>query len=260
MSELQESTIDINGQPCRVWQKGSGDPLGYLAGVAGLPRWTPFLDKLAERRRVIVPALPGFAGAQGHTELDKHLDWLLATCDALSACGLNGADLIGASIGGALAADCAALWPDRIKRLVLIAPLGIFDADEPTADIFAHKPGRIGELLCHHSDNFAAMTAAPEGEWVEWQMAQVRALEASARLLWPLGDTGLSRRLQRITAPTLVLAGEHDQILPVSYAGKFAHGISGESRIQTIAGAGHLVDWDEPQAVADVIFDFLVDS
>lgn len=261
MSALQESMIRINGRDCRVWQKGTGEPVGYLAGIAGLPRWTPFLDRLAERRRVIVPSLPGFPGALGHTELDTQLDWLLATGDALKACGLTGTDLIGSSLGGALAADIAALWPERVRHLVLIAPLGLFDVDEPTADIFAHKPGRVGELLCHDSEHFNTLTAAPdEGDRVEWQVAQVRALEAAARLLWPLGNTGLSRRLARIIAPTLILSGEHDKILPASYAGKFARGISAESRVQTIAGAGHLADWDAPQAVAAAVFDFLGDS
>ena len=68
----------MNGFPCRVWTKGSGPKLGFLAGLGGLPRWLPFLDRLAETRTVIVPSLPGYPGATGHTELDTHLDWVLA--------------------------------------------------------------------------------------------------------------------------------------------------------------------------------------
>ena len=62
------STIDINGFATRVWRKGAGPKIGFLAGYGGLPRWVPFLDRLAETRTVIVPSLPGFPGGdRGHS-------------------------------------------------------------------------------------------------------------------------------------------------------------------------------------------------
>ena len=42
MSEPKTTTIDINGHACRVWTKGSGPKIGWLAGFGGLPRWIPF--------------------------------------------------------------------------------------------------------------------------------------------------------------------------------------------------------------------------
>src|ERR1700691_1680606 len=60
MSEVSESFVEVNGLPCRVWEKGEGRKLFFLAGVAGLPRWPRFLDRLAETRRVVAPSLPGF--------------------------------------------------------------------------------------------------------------------------------------------------------------------------------------------------------
>ena len=73
MSEPTTSTVEVNGFPCRVWSKGSGPRLGFLAGLGGLPRWVPFLDELAKTRTVIVPSLPGYpGGAAGHTVLDTH--------------------------------------------------------------------------------------------------------------------------------------------------------------------------------------------
>ena len=57
---------------------------------------------------MIAPSLPGFPGATGHDRLDDLPDWLAATLDLLEASGLEGADLVGASVGGALAAEVAA--------------------------------------------------------------------------------------------------------------------------------------------------------
>ena len=101
----------------------------------GLPRWTPFLDALAEKRTVVVPSLAGFPGGPTGDQLDDNLDRIVAAHDALVAAGLAGADLIGASVGGALAAEVAALWPGDVKKLVLLAPFGLFEENEPVADI-----------------------------------------------------------------------------------------------------------------------------
>src|SRR5438045_9156352 len=121
MSEPEELSVDINGFSCRVWRAGQGPKLGFLAGFGGLPRWIPFLDALAKERTIIVPSLPGFPGGErGHTVLDNHLDWVLATHLLLHKAGLDGADLAGSSVGGSLAAEGAAIRPSSVRRLALI--------------------------------------------------------------------------------------------------------------------------------------------
>ncbi len=66
---------------------------------------------------------------------------------------------------------------------------------------------------------------APEGaNSVEWPIEMSRASEAAARAFWPLGNTRLEKRLGLIAAPTLVLWGDRDSLLPPSYAQKFAQG------------------------------------
>ena len=67
LSEPTTTTVEINGFPCRVWTKGKGPKLGFLAGLGGLPRWLPFLDRLAETRTVIAPSLPGYPGGDAAT-------------------------------------------------------------------------------------------------------------------------------------------------------------------------------------------------
>src|ERR671929_1145683 len=128
MTEPETLSVELNGFSSRVWKKGSGPPIGFLAGFGGLPRWIPFLDALAKERTVIVPSLPGFPGGErGHTVLDTHLDWVLATHQLLHRAGLDGADLAGSSVGASLAAEVAAIWPQSVRRLALIAPFGLFD-------------------------------------------------------------------------------------------------------------------------------------
>lgn len=246
----------INSHPSRVWRKGSGAPIAYFPGVGGLPKWLPFLDHLAQSRTVIAPSLPGFPGAAGHDALDTHLDWLVATHDLLIAAGLRRADVIATSVSGALVADVAALWPELIDRLILIAPFGLFDAVDPPADIWAQRPGHLNSILCADAATYKEFVAQPDdADPLEWKVEQMRALEASARFLFPTGNTGLSARLGRITAKTLLIWGELDRVMPFSYAERFKQIIK-HSVVQQIPGAGHLAEIDAPAAVARAVLDF----
>lgn len=254
MSPPAERSVTVNGAPCRVWEKGRGSPVVYLAGVGGLPRWTPFLDRLAERHHVVAPSLPGFPGATGHDRLDTLLDWVAATLDLVEGAGLAGGDLIGASVGGALAAEVAALSPGLVRRLVLIAPFGLYDAKAPPTDLWAQKPAALPGLLCAEPTAYTEHMAPPEGMPAEeWPIIATRASEAAARLLWPLADTRLERRLHRIRCPTTILWGARDKVLPPSYAERFAKGIAGRTSVAVIPDAGHLADLDQPGRVAEAV-------
>ncbi len=259
-AEPIERRVTVAGDEHRVWEKGSGPAVAFLAGLGGLPAWTPFLDELAAQRRVIAPSLPGFpGGGAGHRRLDDLLDWIAATLDLLEAAGVEpGTDLVGASVGGLLAAEVAALCRPLVRRLVLVAPFGIFDPAEPSADPFSYPATDLPALLAARPEALGERMAAPPGtDEVEWFIVLNRAAEAAARLLWPLGDRGLARRLHRIAAPTLVVWGEGDRILPPSYARRFAEAISGPVETDLLAGAGHLVDVDAPSDLAARIERFL---
>lgn len=259
MTEPETLTIEVNGFPTRIWRKGSGPKIGFLAGFGGLPRWIPFLDELARTHTVIVPSLPGFPGGdRGHTVLDSHLDWLLAVRDILNQAGLSGADLIGSSVGASLAAEIAALWPDTVRKLALIAPFGLFDEKDPPTDPWAQRGDAVPGLMCADPEIWKALKAPPAGEnSIEWPIEQVRANEAAARIFWPLGNTRIEKRLRLIKAPTLLLWGEQDKIIPRTYAEVFAKGITGPTKTQVIADAGHLAELDKPIEVARQIVEFL---
>lgn len=255
--------VDVNGFPTRVWRKGQGRPLGFIAGFGGLPRWVPFLDRLAETRRVIVPSLPGFPGGdRGHSLLDTQLDWIVAARQVLVAAGLDGADLAASSVGASLAAEVAALWPASVHRLVLIAPFGLYDAADPPADPWAQRADALPALMTANPEIWKALKAPLEGvNSVEWPIEQTRAIEAAARLLWPLGNTQIDRRLHLIRAPTLLLWGEQDRLLPQSYAARFASLVGAvDTDIRIIPGAGHLAELDQPDAVARAVLDWCSES
>jgi pimeloyl-ACP methyl ester carboxylesterase len=99
-----------------------------------------------------------------------------------------------------------------------------------------------------------ALRRPPEdADPVDWAVEQVRAVEASARIYFPLGDTRLARRLPRITAPTLLLWGDADRVLPLAYADAFAAHIRAGKELRVIEGAGHLAELDRPTETAQAV-------
>ena len=258
MSEPTTTTIDINGHACRVWTKGSGPKIGWLAGFGGLPRWTPFLDELAKTRTVIAPSLPGHPGATGHTLLDSHLDWIVAARQVIVKSGLEGEDIAGSSVGGSFVAEFAALWPHKVKRVAMIAPWGLFDDKDPATDVWAQRPDEQPGVLCADPQIWKDFKAVPPGaNSVEWPIEQIGASEAAARAFWPLGNTKIEKRLPLILAPTLLLWGEQDRVMPRSYADTMAKLIEADTTIKTIPGAGHLAELDQPAATAKAILEFM---
>ena len=259
MTETVERTVEVWGTPCRVWEKGQGETLGFLAGFGGMPRWAAVLDRLAERRRVVVPSLPGFPGAgKLHMQLDDIADWVSATLDLLEGAGLCGTDLVGASFGGVLAAEVAAFCPQAVGKLVLIASHGLYDTSDPVQNVFEGVAAMIPGRVCSKPERYAEHIAALDGQDpLDARVEEVRANEAAARLLWPFGDHGLVKRLHRIRASTLLLWGSDDQVVPPSYSQRFAAGIAGPTVRRTISGAGHIAYLDDPDAVADALIAFL---
>lgn len=257
MSGYATSTVEVNGFPARVWTKGSGPKIGFLAGYGGLPNWIPFLDKLAEKRTVIVPSMPGYPGATGHGVLDDQLDWVLAVHQLLQKAGLDGADIAGSSVGASFAIEMAAIWPGSVRKLAVIAPFGLFDEKDPPADPWAQLQTHLPPLLTSDPANYTKLRQMPkDADIIEWPIVQSRAQEAAARVFWPLGNTRLEKRLPLVKAQTLLMWGSEDKVIPRSYARKMAGLISAPNDVRVIDGAGHLAEYDKPAEVASAILDW----
>ena len=107
-----------------VWSAGSGDPLLFLHGAGGLHGWPPFLEALAQSFRVIAPEHPGFGQSDGLEILDDIVDLALYYTEFMDAMGLDDPYLVGHSLGGMIGAEVAAIQPERVSKLVLVAPDG----------------------------------------------------------------------------------------------------------------------------------------
>jgi pimeloyl-ACP methyl ester carboxylesterase len=234
--EIREVMVD--GLPTKHRLVGAGKTLVLVHGLSGSWRWwEPVLEALAERRRVHLLDLPRLGRRLPAAELTGWLDrWL-------EAAELESVDLIGHSLGGLIAAELAAEQPHRVHRLVLVAPAGI-----PCGNTVLSRSARLlgtlydvrGRLPTIAHD---AMRAGP--------FSLIRgALFASHR--------DLSVELASIQAPTLLIWGEDDRLLPARIAAEWQRVLPG-SRLVRLR-CGHVPMWEAPGELASHLLDFLGDE
>jgi len=249
---VTEQTVSLPGSPlvAKVLAGGTGDPVVYFHGASG-NAWTPLHDRLAERFTVYAPWHPGWDTLDDLELFDSLLDLVLYYVDIFDALGLERPDCVGHSFGGMVAAEIAAIRPDRVRRVALIAPWGLWRDDQPVADIWGMPPGRVAELLWHDPRSDVAAASAPAAD-PEAMLRSYLASSAAAHFVWPIPDRHLDRRLRRITAPTLLVWGQQDRLVPVSYAQDFAARLP-DATVRLIDAAAHNVHLEHPGAVAAAI-------
>jgi pimeloyl-ACP methyl ester carboxylesterase len=248
------------GRTQTVFRGGDGPPLVFLHAGGGLVPDDPMLLELAGSYTVLAPIAPGFADLADLDEIRDVHELAMHYDDLLEALDLDGVPVVGHSFGGMTAAELAAHHPHRVSKLVLIAPVGLWNDDYPVADVFAALPTELPGLLfadVSHPAAQAMMASDDEGEPdVEALVPIVRGMTTLAKFMWPIPDRGLARRLRRISAPTLLVWGEEDSLVPARYADDFAASIP-DARKLVVPGAGHMVPLERGDEVIPAIAEFL---
>jgi poly(3-hydroxyalkanoate) depolymerase len=257
--------VRVDGQLLRISIRGEGRPLLLVMGLGGnIEMWDPLERALNARgiqtiaydapgvgdspARLVPLRLPGLARQAAH---------LLATL------GYPTADVLGVSFGGAVAQQLAHAYPEQVRRLVLASTTcGVGVPGHPVALALLATP------LRYYSPAFFRLTAATlygpitngDGAGIR---EQVQARRARPPTLWGyasqlvagVGWTSLPW-LHRLRAPTLVLTGGADRIVP-PVNGRILAGRIPDARLEVVRGAGHLLLMDHAEHCAQSIGDFL---
>jgi len=258
----ERRTVRVGTKDVRLLVGGDGPPLLYLHSVGADVDWLEAHERLARRFTVHLPAHPGFAESTGVEQVDGIFDVVLHYVDLLAALGLARVPVVGTSFGGWIGAEIAALYPERVERLVLIDAVGLWVDAAPIGELFGSTPPELARLLFHDQDHplaqmLHAMTSiadVPE----DFAYAQLKALEAAAKVGWNpyLHDPKLEGRLGRVTAPTLVLWGREDGLVPLVYGERYRDRIPG-ARLEVLERCGHLPAIERPAEFADAVLRFL---
>ncbi len=259
--EIRQATVLGGRVTFSVAVMGSGPAVLYLHPAGGL-EFDTFLEDLATRYTVYAPYFPGTAPDAPYEihHVQTLLDVLLAYEELIDALGLDHPIVIGQSFGGMLAAEIAATFPRIPSALVLLDPVGLWREDLPIANWVTLPLDDLPAILFHDLDSpgARAMTDLPDDpDAVADIVANLTwALGCTGKFAWPIPDNGLDRRLHRISAPTLIVWGEHDALVPVGYATEFATRITG-SQVLVIPECGHIPQVERPDVLIPAVREFL---
>ena len=254
----------INGFRCSFTDIGEGQTILFVHGFP-LSRaiWQPQIEALAKNYRVIAPDLRGHgessapAGVYAMDTFAEDLQALIAE----RKCGP--VVLVGHSMGGYLSFAFYRKFPQSVRALVLFCTRATADSEEGkiVRENLAQRAEREGPAAVAEQmlPKMLAASAAARPDLVE----QVRQIMLSTSLNGLTGSLrGMAARpsslelLPKINVPTLVVAGEHDAIIPAAESAALAAAIP-HAELAVIPGAGHLASLENPDAVIATLRAFL---
>jgi pimeloyl-ACP methyl ester carboxylesterase len=233
---------------------GAGPPLLFLHGGDYVAQNRSFLDRLARRWQVTAPRHPGFGRSERPAGFRTVHDLAYLYLDWLDRQRPGGAVIVGSSLGGWIALEICVRSVEQIAALVLIDSLGVkFGGREERdiADVYA-----LPEDGLRRRTFFDPARVLPDyGSLSDEELTAIACdRQATALYGWRpyMHNPGLKQWLHRVRAPTLVLWGEADGIVPPDYGEKLCAALP-NAKFERIAQAGHYPQIERPEAVADAI-------
>ena len=227
--------VELDGRRVRYRAIGAGPAVVLVHGLSGSWRWwSAVSDRLAEHRRVYLVDLPRLWRQQSARELAAWLGrWV-------GAVGLDSVDVVGHSLGGLVAAELAANQPDRVRRLALVAPAGI-----PCGRGLPNRAVRLMETLYDVRRQLPTIVgdsvrSGPLGLVHGAVYVSVRDLRAE---------------LASVRAPSLLVWGERDRLVPLPVAGEWQRALP-DARL-VLLPCGHVPMWEVPDELAVCLLAFL---
>lgn len=237
-------------------------PVVVLSSSLGttMAMWDPQMPELAQRFRVLRYDHRGHGGSSapsgGYTIAELAGD-VVALLDRLE---VPRASIVGLSLGGMVAMWLAAHVPTVVDRLVLCctAPqLGTRESwHDRAATVRAHGTGVLLDALLGRWLTPAFREANPGTVALVAEMLEAAQPEGYASCCDAIATMDQRHDLARITAPTLVVAGELDPVVPPSVAGELQGSIAGAT-LAVVPGAAHLCNLEQPAAFTSLLLDYL---
>jgi pimeloyl-ACP methyl ester carboxylesterase len=236
----------------RYRESGAGaPPVLFVHGAGGSSAiWLTTLHRVGRVRRSVAFDLPGHGRSAGSVESVD--DWVQAIGQTAAGLCLGPSVLVGHSLGGLAVLAAALAWPDKVAGLVLVTTAARLGVSSPLLD-------RIATAWPEWPTTIQEMGHSPDTPLATRRRSTAIAMGASqAQTLADFrGAPGLDlrARLGAVTAPTLVIAGRHDLMVPPKWSAALAEGIPG-ARLVTLA-SGHFPMHEDPDAFTRALCEFL---
>jgi pimeloyl-ACP methyl ester carboxylesterase len=260
VTDPTETFVEIRGTRVRVLRAGEGPPLLYLHGSGDPGRWLPALGELAASHSVVRPDHPGFGQSDDDPRIDTVHELAYFYLDFLDELGIGRISIVGSSLGAWIAADLSTIEPDRVEKLVLIGASGLRVDRCEQPDEFVLDPQQIAEHVFHGEElrTRAVEDARSLDENPEALQLYLRNRLTTAHLAWNpyFHDPKLVHRLHRAKAPTVVVWGREDRLVPLEHGRRWEE-LLPDARLEVVDEAGHLPHVEQPERFLAIVRPFL---
>ncbi len=249
---------------------GEGQPLVLISGIGySLWQWHRMIPFLEKHFRVI--AFDNRGAGQSDKPAGPYSAQMLAadTAGLLDALGIEKAIIMGHSMGGFIAQAMALDFPSKVAKLILCStnfggPRAIPvtpEAMKVLSDVTSDPLTRFRNgLVVSTAPGWAEKNPQVLDEWIKWRVANpvdpapYQAQMAVGLSLIPEA-AAFESKLPRVEAPTLILFGAHDKVVPPENADLLAKQIA-NSKVVIFPDAGHFFPIEIPEAASRAIVEF----
>ena len=250
---FERREIDLNGVRTVYYEAGSGPTVIYFHG-GGAFHGIQFARPWTKDFRVILPYHPGMGESGDGPDIGGMQHLVLQYLDFMDRLGVAKAHMVGASMGGRLAAEFAVAHSDRLTSLILSAPGGLDIPEHPPTNLGAMAPADMFAALTNNMA-FLAPFLPPNVPAEVFGPQRAREGAMAGRLM--MSPTALDHWLHRITVPTLVVWGDKDGVLPPGRAQVWMDRLPKAATLCMLKDIGHLTFDESPEGVK-VAQDFML--
>ena len=266
MAEI--STVFVEGTPRLALNRvGSGPLVFFMHGIGGnRTNWTAQLEAVRGSFHAIAWDARGYGDSDDYEGALDFGDFARDALRVLDQFEAERAHFVGLSMGGRIAQDFHARFPDRVATLVLCDTMSDFRGSltpEKRAEfirlrqaplIAGKEPRDIAEALV---DSLVGPSAGDLARRQLWDSIAALHKDSYLKTIEASLSFDRSAEIDRISVPTLLLYGEHDRLTPPT-VGKALHERIAGSELTVIEGAGHLSNIERPEAFNAALLAFLV--
>ena len=275
--QAAQHRLEIDGLEVNYCELGEGPVILWIHGLgASWQSWLENLPDFAQDHRVVAMDLPGFGYSAMPEEIsiEHYGRWTSTFMDLL---GIESAAVVGNSMGGFVGAELAIRAPERVERLILVSP-AIFWQDrrraQPLVQLAQYSDAIVARALVRATDDIATRRrlrlaalasagfrypAAISDELAHEMVRSARRTDGFLPALQALVDYSLEEELPRITCPTLIVWGAHDQLVSVRDAKRLQDLIPG-SRREVFGRTGHVAMLERPERFNRLLREFLAEE